>query len=112
MREDERNRRTRPTDEPATRPRPPARGARVAGSLTSASRQDAEARFLDAAERLLIKVGYARISTRRLAEEAGLNHGLVHYYFGSMEEVFIRVLERFTGRLIARQQAMYTSSAP
>ena len=41
-------------------------------------------------------VGYANIITRRLAEEAGANHGLVHYYFGSMEQLFVRVLERFT----------------
>jgi AcrR family transcriptional regulator len=47
-----------------------------------------------------------------LAEEAGANHGLVHYYFGSMEELFLGVLERFTERLIARQRAMYASDTP
>jgi AcrR family transcriptional regulator len=70
-------------------------------------RAETEEAFLDAAERLLIEVGYAGISTRRLAEEAGANHGLVHYYFGSMENLFVRVLERFTERLIARQREMY-----
>jgi AcrR family transcriptional regulator len=80
-------------------------------SLKAASQPSARAEtedaFLDAAERLLIGHGYASISTRRLAEEAGANHGLVHYYFGSMENLFVRVLERFTERLIARQRAMY-----
>jgi AcrR family transcriptional regulator len=71
------------------------------------SRAETEGAFLDAAERLLIEVGYSGISTRRLAEEAGANHGLVHYYFGSMEHLFVRVLERFTERLIARQREMY-----
>ncbi len=71
-----------------------------------------EERFLDAAERLLITVGYANISTRRLAEEAGANHGLIHYYFGSMERLFARVLERFTERLIDRQRAMYAADIP
>ena len=75
-------------------------------------RAEAEQAFLDAAERLLIEVGYAQISTRRLAEEAGANHGLVHYYFGSMENLFVRVLERFTERLIARQRAMYARRVP
>jgi AcrR family transcriptional regulator len=42
-----------------------------------------------------------------LAEEAGANHGLVHYYFGSMENLFVRVLQRFTERLITRQREMY-----
>jgi AcrR family transcriptional regulator len=80
--------------------------------LQISQRQATEERFLDAAERLLIEVGYAAISTRRLAEEADANHGLVHYYFGSMEELFIRVLERFTRRLIARQRELYASDAP
>jgi AcrR family transcriptional regulator len=68
--------------------------------------------LLDAAERLLISDGYARISTRRLAREAGVNHGLVHYYFGSMEELFVQVLERFTARLIDRQREMYAAEVP
>ena len=73
----------------------------------TAVRTETEDAFLDAAERLLIDVGYAGITTRRLAEQAGANHGLVHYYFGSMENLFVRVLERFTERLIARQREMY-----
>jgi AcrR family transcriptional regulator len=78
----------------------------------AASRAETKEAFLDAAERLLIQIGYAGITTRRLAEEAGANHGLVHYYFGSMEELFVQVLERFTERLIGRQRAMYESDAP
>jgi AcrR family transcriptional regulator len=68
--------------------------------------------FLDAAERLLIEVGYAGITTRRLATEAGLNQGLVHYYFGSLDEVLLQALERFTERLIERQRAMYQTDLP
>jgi AcrR family transcriptional regulator len=71
------------------------------------ARTAAEGALLDAAERLLLAEGYAAITTRRLAAEAGVNHGLVHYYFGSVENVLVRVLERFTERLIARQRAMY-----
>ena len=68
--------------------------------------------FLDAAERLLIKEGAAGISTRRLAEEAGQNHGLVHYYFGSVDELLLQTLERFSGRVLERQRAMYDTDAP
>jgi AcrR family transcriptional regulator len=75
-------------------------------------RQNAEQAFLDAAERLLVEVGYAAITTRGLAREAGANQGLVHYYFGSMENLLVRVLERFTERLIARQRAMYAADLP
>jgi TetR/AcrR family transcriptional regulator len=82
----------------------------VRATSQPSTRAETEAAFLDAAERLLIDVGYAGITTLRLAEEAGANHGLVHYYFGSMENVFVRVLERFTERLVARQRAMYARS--
>ena len=66
-----------------------------------------EEAFLDAAERLLLELGYSKVTTRRVAAEAGLNHGLVHYYFGSVENLLVRVLERFTERLTARQRTMY-----
>jgi AcrR family transcriptional regulator len=79
---------------------------------TSTARSAAETALLDAAERLLVDVGYAGITTRRLAEEAGLNHGLVHYYFGSIENVLVRTLERFTERLIERQREMYAAEVP
>ena len=39
--------------------------------LPTGARREARERFLDAAERLLIEIGYAGITTRRLAEEAG-----------------------------------------
>jgi AcrR family transcriptional regulator len=71
------------------------------------NRVEACERFLDAAERLLKEMSWSEVTVRRLATEAGLNHGLVHYYFGSMEELFVQVLERFTTRLIARQREMY-----
>jgi TetR/AcrR family transcriptional regulator len=76
-------------------------------SVASSHRASADEALLDAAERLLRDEGYAAITTRRLAAEAGVNHGLVHYYFGSVENLLLRVLERFTERLTARQRAMY-----
>ena len=76
------------------------------------ARSAAEEALLDAAERLLVEVGHAGITTRRLAEEAGVNHGLVHYYFGSNENLLVRALERFTERMIERQRALYASDEP
>jgi AcrR family transcriptional regulator len=81
-------------------------------TTAKATRTETEDRFLDAAERLLAESGHAGITTRRLAEEAAANHGLVHYYFGSIENLLVRVLERFTERLIERQRRMYASDAP
>jgi AcrR family transcriptional regulator len=73
---------------------------------------ETEQALLDAAERLLVEVGAAGITTRKVAEEAGANHGLVHYYFGSIEQLLVRVLERFTERLIERQREMYAADVP
>src|SRR5918999_4864917 len=92
----------RSTPRPAVRPPPKADDARS---------RNVEA-FLDAAERLLVEVGHVGITTRRLASEAGLNQGLVHYYFGSLDEVLLQALERFTERLIERQRAMYRADVP
>ena len=80
-------------------------------SKTSA-RSAAEEALLDAAERLLVEVGHAGITTRKLAETAGVNNGLVHYYFGSNEALLVRALERFTDGLIARQRQLYASDLP
>ena len=78
----------------------------------SIARSAAEEALLDAAERVLVDAGYAAVTTRRLAEEAGVNHGLVHYYFGSVENLLVRTLERFTERLITRQREMYAADMP
>jgi AcrR family transcriptional regulator len=84
----------------------------VAKAVAKTPRLAAEEGLLDAAERLLVEVGYAGVTTRRLAEEAGVNNGLVHYYFGSIENLLVRVLERFTERLIARQRQLYAAELP
>jgi AcrR family transcriptional regulator len=95
-----------------TKQRSSAPAERATAAPGQTPRQSTEEAFLDAAERLLVSVGYAGITTRSLAEEAGANPGLVHYYFGSMENLFVRVLERFTDRLIARQREMYSADRP
>jgi AcrR family transcriptional regulator len=77
-----------------------------------AEKLDPRDAVLDAAERLLIESGYGGVSARRLAKEAGVNLGLIHYHFGSMENVFVEVLERYTSRLTERQKALYAADLP
>jgi len=67
--------------------------------MTSARRigaPDAKNRglLLDAAEQLMIDEGYAAVTSRRLASKAGLKPQLVHYYFRTMEELFLEVFRR------------------
>jgi AcrR family transcriptional regulator len=73
----------------------------------SEQRQLVTARLMDAAERLLYDVGYAGVTTRAVAEEAGVKHGLVHYYFGSMDELLTQTLERFVDQLAEALEALY-----
>ena len=50
--------------------------------------------LLDAAEQLLIEEGYAAVTSRRVADRAGLKPQLVHYYFRTMEDLFLEVFRR------------------
>ncbi len=67
--------------------------------MTSARRigaPDAKNRglLLDAAEELMLEEGYAAVTSRRLASRAGLKPQLVHYYFRTMEDLFLEVFRR------------------
>jgi AcrR family transcriptional regulator len=50
--------------------------------------------LLDAAEQLMLEEGYAAVTSRRLASRAGLKPQLVHYYFRTMDELFLEVFRR------------------
>src|SRR2546425_3882141 len=59
------------------------------------------AQLLDAAERLLLEEGYAAVTSRRVAAKAGLKPQLVHYYFRTMDDLFIEVFRRRADRDLA-----------
>jgi TetR/AcrR family transcriptional regulator len=52
------------------------------------------AQLLDAAEQLLLEDGYAAVTSRRVAAKAGLKPQLVHYYFRTMDDLFLAVFRR------------------
>lgn len=77
---------------PRSRRRRPAsrRGAgRPAGSDADGVRR----RLLDAAQRLFGAQGYAGVGVRAIAEEAGVNPAMIHYYFGDKQGLYQAVLE-------------------
>jgi AcrR family transcriptional regulator len=76
------------------------------------TKSDPRLDLVDAAERLLVRDGRAAVTTRRLAAEAGLNHGLVHYHFGSVEAVLGAVLDRALERVLGRLRAALAGGAP
>jgi AcrR family transcriptional regulator len=52
------------------------------------------ARLVDAAEQLLLEEGYAAVTSRRVGAAAGLKPQLVHYYFRTMDDLFVEVFRR------------------
>lgn len=50
--------------------------------------------LLDAAEQLMLEEGYAAVTSRRVAEKAGLKPQLVHYYFRTMDDLFLALFRR------------------
>lgn len=64
-------------------------------------------RILDATFRKLVTDGYAALSVREIAKDAGVNHALINYHFRSKDQLVIDVLDAVNQRLLARQQAMY-----
>jgi AcrR family transcriptional regulator len=57
--------------------------------------------MLDAAEMLFARGGFAAVSVRDIAREAGVSHALVHRYLGSKDEVYRAVLRRNEERILA-----------
>ena len=78
-----------------------------AKSKNDPGREQTRERILEAARQRLVEEGYARLSTRQIAAEAGVNHALIHYYFGTKDQLVIAVLDEANRRLLARQTAMY-----
>jgi len=73
---------------------------------------DTRARILEAARACLLADGYARLSTRRVAETADVPLSQIHYYFGSKQELILAVLAAENERLLARQATMYAGDEP
>lgn len=64
-------------------------------------------RILEAAFQRLAREGYARLSVREIAKDAGVNHALINYHFRSKDQLVIAVLDEANRRLLERQTRMY-----
>ncbi|KUH67686.1 TetR family transcriptional regulator [Mycolicibacterium novocastrense] len=79
---------------------------------TDAQEPDSRTALLDAVERLMLAEGYAAVTSRRVAAEADVNPGLVYYYFGPMDNLFIEVFRRSAARMLGRQAEALVSDQP
>lgn len=59
-----------------------------------ASASDKLARLLDATEQIMLDDGYAAVSSRSVAARVGINASLVHYYFPTIDDLFVAVMRR------------------
>lgn len=85
---------------------PPAAARRI-GSPDSKTRSQ----LLDAAESLLLDEGYASLTSRRIAAKAGLKPQLVHYYFRTMDDLFLEMFRRRADANLARAERLTANGA-
>ncbi len=70
------------------------------------------ATIVEAAKQALLDVGYAGLSTRKIADEAGVPLSQIHYHFGSKQGLVLEVLEEENRKLLKRQEGMFGSDMP
>ena len=66
-------------------------------------------RLLDATERIMLRDGYAAVTSRRVESEAGVKP---HYHFGTLDELFVAVVRRRAEENVARLSEALNSSDP
>lgn len=73
---------------------------------------DTAVRILEAARSCLLTDGYAALSTRRVADLAGVPLSQIHYHFGGKQGLILGLLDRENARLVERQRQMYGTETP
>jgi TetR/AcrR family transcriptional regulator len=70
------------------------------------------AALIEAAEQLIREEGYPSVTARNLADKINLKRQIVHYYFYSMDDLFIAVIRRGADNWRPRLEAALTSDEP
>lgn len=81
---------------------------RRVGSSTSKTR----AVIVESTEQLMLEEGYASVTYRSVAARAGVTAGLVQYYFPSLDDLFLAVLQRGTDRIVDDVRRLAESNQP
>lgn len=71
-----------------------ATAAKTAAASNGKRSDTTRALLLDTAERLFAEQGYEGTGVRQIAEQAGVNLGAIHYYWGSKQALCRETLER------------------
>jgi TetR/AcrR family transcriptional regulator len=95
-----------------------ARKVRTIGKKVGSTRrrgvENSEVRgaLIDAAVQLIRETGYASVTAKSLADKIKLTRAIVHYYFRSMDDLFIAVIRRGFDHCRPRLQAALASVEP
>jgi AcrR family transcriptional regulator len=65
---------------------------RAADERPKTSREATREALIEATAQIILDEGYAAATSRRVAAKAGVKPALVHYYFPSMDDLFVAVL--------------------
>lgn len=68
--------------------------------------------LIQATAQVMLEEGYAAASSRRVAAKAGVKPALVHYYFPSMDDLFLAVLREGAEMNLLRQREALTDDQP
>lgn len=68
--------------------------------------------ILEAAQSVLQQKGFASLSTRKVAVDAGVPLSQIHYHFGSKEGLVLALLDHLDRQVFGRQKAMFDDSMP
>ena len=70
------------------------------------------AALMDATEAVMREEGYAAVTSRRVAERAGVNQQTVYYYFQTMDALRLAAYRRRTQRVLDRLEQALASERP
>ncbi len=82
------------------------------GRQPRAASEDRRRSILDATEEIMLKDGYAAVSSRAVATAAGMQASLVHYYFATIDDLFVALIHRRAARNVERMAAALLSAEP
>jgi AcrR family transcriptional regulator len=68
--------------------------------------------LIDATIQIMVDEGYAAATSRRVAAKAGVKPALVHYYFPTMDELYLEVFRRGAAVYLERQKEALASDRP
>jgi AcrR family transcriptional regulator len=74
--------------------------------------KETEAVILDAARKVFIKNGFDGSTMQKIADEAGINKALLHYYYRNKDRLFEGVFREAFGKMAPKLQQILLSDEP